>query len=123
MVVIRWANVNSRCVLFSDSPSFAGGGRVLGQCELLEKTLLARLSYLHRGSSVRPSGVNFSHFPLLLQNWLMDLAKLSRVSAYGPIQVFVFMPDTSRGGSRTCKSRSMRGSFFGKLLLQTRKLQ
>ena len=96
----------------------------------------ARVSYCHSAPSVvrpsvvvvvvvRPSGVNFSHFRLLLQNCLMDFDETWYAwSTHGPLQVLLFFGQIRpRGGSRwRGKNRSQGVPFFKKLLLQTGRL-
>ena len=78
----------------------------------------ARVSYCHRpsvrrpsvrpSSVVRPSGVNFSDFRLLLQNRLMDFDETWYAwSTHGPLQVLLFSgqirpgADPGRGKNRS----------------------
>ena len=95
----------------------------------------AQVSYCHSAPSVvrpsvrrrRPSsGVNFSHFRLLLQNRLMDFDETwyHAWSTRGPLQVLLFFgqirpgADPGRG-----QNRKWGVPFFKKLLLQTGRLQ
>ena len=66
----------------------------------------ARVSYCHSASSagrpsvVRPPGVNFSHFLLLLQNRLMDFDETWwGWSTHGPLQVLLFFGQIPLGRS------------------------
>ena len=80
----------------------------------------ARVSYCHSASSVhlpsvrlsiRPSGVNFSHFQLLLQNRLIDFDETwYGWSTQGPLQVLWFFGQFRPGMDQGwCQNRS-RGS-------------
>ena len=85
----------------------------------------ARVSYCHSAPSVvRPSGVKFSHFRLLLQNRLMNFDETWYAwSTHGPLQVLLFFgqirPGADPGRGR---NRSRGVPFFKKLLLQTGRL-
>ena len=87
----------------------------------------ARVSYCHSALSVvrpsvrrrrrRPSGVNFSHFRLLLQNCLMDFDETWYAwSTHGPLQVLLFFGQISPGAD---PGRGKNRSRGGPLLQET----